>query len=139
MAVYTDTVNVSTGGAVEFIDITADLEALVAKSGLSDGIMVVFCPGSTGAISTMEFEPGLKQDIPNVLEKIAPIHHDWYHHQTWHDNNGSSHIRSFLIGPSLSIPIVNGRLTLGTWQQVVFVELDTRKRSRDLVVQIVGE
>jgi len=139
MTVYYDEIKIQTNGEVDLIDITSDVQSIVSKSKINDGLVCVFVAGSTGAVTTIEFEPGLMKDLPRALEKIAPkgIHYD--HHETWHDDNGHSHVRASLMSPSLTIPIKNGKILHGTWQQVVFVELDTRPRSRNLTVQIVGE
>jgi secondary thiamine-phosphate synthase enzyme len=139
MTVYYDEIKIQTNGDVDLIDITSDVQSIVSKSKISEGLVCVFAAGSTGAVTTIEYEPGLMKDLPRALEKIAPkgIHYD--HHETWHDDNGHSHVRASLMSPSLTIPIKNGKMLHGTWQQVVFVELDTRPRSRNLIVQIVGE
>jgi len=139
MSVYYEEVNVETNGEVDIIDITSDIQNIVNKSKIKDGITCVFVPGSTGAITTIEYEPGLMKDLPRALQKIAPKGEHYDHHETWHDDNGHSHVRSSLMGPSVTIPIKNGRLLHGTWQQIVFVEFDTRPRNRNIIVQIVGE
>jgi len=123
----------------EIIDITADVEEALRSTKLRNGTITIFVQGSTGAITTMEYEPGLLRDLPTMLERVAPREADYEHERRWHDGNGHSHVRAALLGPSITIPFVEGRLTLGTWQQVVFVEFDIRGRSRDLVVQAVGE
>ena len=139
MGVYYDEINIKTRGEVDIVDITSDIQSVVNKSKLRDGIACIFVGGSTGAITTIEHEPGLMKDLPRALEKIAPkgVHYD--HHETWHDDNGHSHVRASLIGSSTTIPIRDGKLLHGTWQQIVFVELDTQPRSRNISVQIVGE
>ena len=139
MSVYCGEVNIETNGGVDIADITSDVQDVISKSKIKDGIVCVFVPGSTGSITSIEYEPGLMKDFPRVLEKIAPkgIHYD--HHETWHDDNGSSHVRASLMGPSTTFPIRNGKLIHGTWQQLVFVELDTGPRNRNIIVQIVGE
>ena len=139
MSVYCNDIQIKTNGEVEIINITSEIQELISKSGIKKGIACVFVPGSTGAISTVEYEPGLIKDIPRSLEKIAPKNINYDHHETWHDDNGHSHVRASLMGPSLTIPIKNGKLVHGTWQQVVFVELDTRPRNRNISVQIIGE
>ena len=101
--------------------------------------MTLFCPGSTAGLTTIEFEPGVVYDLKQVLDEITPPDRDYRHHQRWGDDNGRSHIRAALIGPSLTVPFVDGRLTLGTWQQIVFCEFDTGARTRKLVVQVMGE
>ncbi len=129
----------STGGAGEIVDITADLAEAVAGSGMMSGTVTVFCPGSTGGITTIEHEPGLLKDIPEFFEKLIPSDRAYHHDETWHDGNGFSHLRAALVGPDITIPFVGGRLTLGTWQQVVFLEFDNKRRDRVLVVQMMGE
>ena len=121
------------------VDITGQLAGSIRKAGLNDGIATIFVPGATGALTTIEYEPGLLEDFPTMLDRIAPRNGTYEHERRWHDGNGHSHVRASLIGPSITIPFENGRPTLGTWQQVVFVELDTRARSRELVIQIMGK
>ena len=121
------------------VDITGQLAGSIRKAGLKDGIATIFVPGATGALTTIEYEPGLLEDFPTMLDRIAPRNGTYEHERRWHDGNGHSHVRASLIGPSITIPFENGRPTLGTWQQVVFVELDTRARSRQLVIQIMGK
>jgi len=139
MSVHYDEINVNTNGEVDIIDITKDIQNIVNKSKIKDGIVCVFVPGSTGTVTTIEYEPGLMKDLPRALQKIAPKGEHYDHHETWHDDNGHSHVRASLMGPGTSIPVKGGKLLHGTWQQIVFVELDTRPRSRNIVVQIVGE
>ena len=139
MGVHYDEINIQTHGEVDLVDITANVQKVITKSKIKDGIVCVFASGSTGTITTIEYEPGLVHDLPEALEKIAPKNIYYKHHETWHDDNGHSHVRASLMGPSVTLPIKNGKLVHGTWQQVVFVELDTRPRSRTIVVQIVGE
>lgn len=121
------------------IDITEPLRRMVQGSGLHNGQVLIFVPGSTGALSTVEFEPGLVKDLPEFFESIIPRNKVYHHDQTWGDGNGHSHIRATLVGPSLTIPLVKGKLILGTWQQVVFLEFDNRERNRRIGVQITGE
>lgn len=139
MAVVTRHVEVRSRAENDVIDITKDLQKAVRDSGLKDGIATVFVSGSTAAVTTMEYEPGLIEDFPGMLERVSPRGIPYEHQKTWHDDNGRSHVKASLVGPSLSVPFVDGLLTLGTWQQVVFVELDTRPRTRRIVVQMVGE
>ena len=139
MSVYTEELKIETNGEVDIIDITDDLQKIVKKSGIKDGITCVFVSGSTGTITTIEYEPGLQKDFPRALEKIAPKKDYYEHHETWHDDNGHSHVRASLMGPSITVPICNSKIVHGTWQQIVFVELDTRPRTRSIIVQIVGE
>ncbi|MDH7506968.1 MAG: secondary thiamine-phosphate synthase enzyme YjbQ [Candidatus Thermoplasmatota archaeon] len=139
MSVYYDEINIKTKGEVDIIDITQDVQKIVNKSKIKNGIVCVFIPGSTGCITTIEYEPGLKKDLPRILQKIAPKDEIYLHHETWNDDNGHSHVRASLIGPSLTIPIKDEKLLHGVWQQIVFIELDTTPRKRNIVVEIVGE
>ena len=139
MSTYSDEINIRTNGEVDIIDITSQIQNIVKKSNIKNGIACVFVPGSTGTITTIEYEPGLKKDFPRALQKIAPKGDHYDHHETWHDDNGHSHVRASLMGPSINIPIIDRKIIHGTWQQIVFVELDTSPRNRNLIVQIVGE
>jgi secondary thiamine-phosphate synthase enzyme len=130
---------VPTKGQGDAYDITADVASAIAESALTDGLATIFVVGSTAALTTIEFEPGAVADFNDVLERIAPREDEYRHHQRWGDDNGSSHARAALVGPSLTIPFVRGTLTLGTWQQITLVELDTRPRMREIVVQLIGE
>ncbi len=124
----------------DIIDITRDVQNFVDQSALLNGTATVFCPGSTGAISTIEFEPGLiKTDVPFLLDTLVDPNRDWAHHQTWGDHNGAGHLRSFLIKTSYTVPFSQGKLMLGTWQQIIFLELDEKSREREIIVQIIGE
>jgi len=139
VAVFTDTISCRTAGDGDTIDLTEGLADGLRKSGLADGVATLFVAGSTGGITTIEFEPGAVADLQEVLEAIAPKGRDWRHHLRWGDRNGHSHVRSALLGPSLSVPFISGELCLGTWQQVVLVDFDDRPRSREIIVQFVGE
>jgi len=139
MSTFSDEIHIRTNGEVDIIDITSQIQSIVDKSKIKNGIVCIFVPGSTGSITTIEYEPGLKKDFPRVLQKIAPKEEHYDHHETWHDDNGHSHVRASLMGPSLSIPITDRKIIHGTWQQIVFVELDTSPRNRNIIVQIVGE
>ena len=139
MAVVTRHVEVRSRAENDVVDITKDVQKAVRESGLKDGIATVFVSGSTATVTTMEFEPGLIEDFPKMLERVAPRGISYEHQKTWRDDNGRSHVKASLVGPSLSVPFVDGILALGTWQQIVFVELDIRPRTRKIVVQIVGE
>ena len=121
------------------IDITRSISKAVEDSKIKSGIVTVFIAGSTSAVTTIEYEPGLKIDFPNMLSRIAPKNLEYEHDKTWHDGNGHSHIRASLVGPSLTIPFKDGRLLLGTWQQIVILELDIRQRERKIILQIMGE
>lgn len=138
MAVYTGTISVSTT-EMDIVDITSHVADIVRQSDITDGVACVFCPGSTGAVTTIEHEPGLLHDLPAALEKVAPRDAHYRHEERWHDGNGHSHVRASLMGPSITMPVINGALPLGTWQQLVFVECDVRQRRRELIVQVVGD
>ena len=139
MTVITKTLQVKTKGELQMINITEDVSKIVKESKISNGIATVFVPGSTASVTTIEYEPGLLKDFPDMLERIAPKDMNYEHENMWHDGNGHSHVRASLLGPSLTVPFTNKQLTLGTWQQIVLIELDTRSRDRSLVVQIIGE
>jgi len=139
MAVFTDRFRLTSGGENDVLDITHRVNESVKKSMLKDGIAIVFVPGSTGAVTTIEFEPGLTKDFPAALERISPKAIVYEHQRAWNDDNGQSHVKAALVGPSLTVPFTDGRLTLGTWQQIVFLELDVRPRQREIVVQLLGE
>jgi secondary thiamine-phosphate synthase enzyme len=139
MNVVTKLIHVDSKGETDIVDLTGDVENAVRESKLRDGVVTLFVQGSTGALTTIEYEEGLLEDLPAALERIAPKKGAYEHERRWHDGNGHSHVRASLIGPSINIPFVRGKLTLGTWQQVVFIELDTKNRSRELVAQIIGE
>jgi secondary thiamine-phosphate synthase enzyme len=130
---------ISTKGQRDAHDVTTLVAAAVRASGQRDGIATVFVVGSTAAITTIEFESGAIADLNDVLEALAPRDGDYAHHARWGDDNGSSHVRAALLGPSVTIPFVGGELALGTWQQIMLLECDTRARTREIVVQIVGE
>ena len=123
----------------DIVNLTKEVAEAVEKSGIRSGIVTVFVPGSTGSVTTTEFEPGAFTDLPAALQRIAPREAEYAHHLTWGDDNGRSHVRASILGPSLTVPFADGRLLLGTWQQIVFIELDTRPRRRRVVVQMLGE
>ena len=139
MTVKTKQLSIHTRGEGDILDVTGAVAEAVVETKLKNGIVTVFVPGSTGALTTIEYEPGLLKDFPNMLERIAPKNLVYEHEKRWHDGNGHSHVRASLIGPSLTVPFANGRLTLGTWQQIIFMELDVRSRGRNLILQIMGE
>ncbi|MHA1821028.1 MAG: secondary thiamine-phosphate synthase enzyme YjbQ [Promethearchaeota archaeon] len=131
---------ISTQPKNDVINITDKVEDALKETGLSDGIVCVFVAGSTAAISTLEYEPGLvKTDVPSLLEKLIPYDRDYSHHKTWGDHNGAGHLRSFLLKPDLTVPFSNKHLILGTWQQIVFLELDERRRTRTIYCQFLGK
>jgi secondary thiamine-phosphate synthase enzyme len=137
--IITKTLFHQTRGENDIVDITNEVTQALNSTKMNNGIVTIFVPGSTGAITTIEYEPGLLLDLPNALEKIAPRNIPYEHEKRWHDGNGHSHVRAALIGPSLTVPFVDGILTLGTWQQIVFLELDSRSRRRKIILQIMGE
>ena len=139
MPVVTRTLECKTRGFTDMLDITREVENIVRESGIQNGIVTIFVPGSTGGLTTIEYEPGLKKDLPEILEQIAPMKRKYHHDATWHDGNGYAHIRAALIGPSLTVPFSNQTLHLGTWQQIVFLDFDNRPRQRQLVLQILGD
>jgi secondary thiamine-phosphate synthase enzyme len=134
-----ESIRCSTAGNDDIVDLTADVQSIVERSGVRTGQVVVMVVGSTAAISTIEYEPGLvDHDISTALERVAPRDATYVHEQTWHDDNGHSHVRATLTGPSTVFPIVDGRIPLGTWQQIVLLDFDTRRRNREVVVSVVG-
>lgn len=137
--VVTQTIQLRTRGNGDIHDVTPDVTDAVRTSGLSNGIVTVFVQGSTGAVSTVEYEPGLVADLGDYFDRAVPHNISYQHDRRWQDGNGHSHVRATLLGPSLTVPFVEGRLTLGTWQQIIFVDFDVRSRSRTLVLQIMGE
>jgi secondary thiamine-phosphate synthase enzyme len=138
LSLVTDTVTVATRGDSQMLDLTPEIQEVVDRHGFSEGQALVFVSGSTAALTTVEFEPGLQRDLPAALERLAPRGIRYAHEETWHDDNGHSHVRASLLGPSLTVPFRDGRLLLGTWQQIVLVDFDTRPRRRDVVVQLQG-
>jgi len=138
MEVVTDTIHKKTKGQGDFIDISSDVRACLKSSGLTEGAVTVFVIGSTAGVTTLEYEPGLIKDMRRIYEQLAPRDENYAHHDTWGDDNGSSHIRAALQGCSLNIPFASKKLFLGTWQQIVLAEFDTRPRDRKLVVQMMG-
>jgi secondary thiamine-phosphate synthase enzyme len=140
MAVRSHTLEIDTRGDNEVLDLTERITACVSDSGVTHGIAVACVVGSTAGITTTEFEPGLvTRDLKAAFEGIAPERGAYLHEQTWHDDNGHSHVRASLLGPSITVPVLDGRLALGTWQQIVLIDFDTRPRQRRVVVQIIGE
>jgi secondary thiamine-phosphate synthase enzyme len=139
MNVLTKYLSLRTKEELDTINITESISKAINETNLRNGIVTIFVPGSTGALTTIEYEPGLLKDFPDMLERIAPKNIYYEHEKRWHDGNGHSHVRASLIGPSLTVPFKDKKLTLGTWQQLVFIELDIHSRSRELVLQIMGE
>ena len=130
---------ITTSGQGDVHDVTREAAAAVADSHLRAGIVTVFVVGSTAGITALEFESGVIGDLGRALELLAPRDGEYQHHLRWHDDNGSSHVRAALIGPSITVPFADGQLLLGTWQQIALVELDTRGRTREVVIQVIGE
>jgi len=135
----TDSVAVSTRGDSEILDLTPRIQELLKKHGFSQGQALVFVSGSTAGLTTIEYEPGLLEDLPAAFERIAPRDIPYQHEARWHDGNGHSHVRASLLGPSLTVPFRDGKLLLGAWQQIVLVDFDNRPRRREIVVQLSGE
>ena len=139
MTIITKNLSFKTKGELDIINITDAISNAIVDSGLRNGIVTIFIPGSTASVTTMEYEPGLLKDFPKALERIAPKDMLYEHEKMWHDGNGHSHVRAALLGPSLTVPFSDRKLVLGTWQQLVFVELDNHSRSRNPILQIIGE
>lgn len=137
--VKTATIDLHTRGHADTYDLTSKVQDLVGESAVTSGLVTVFTSSSTSALTTIEFESGALDDLRRALDELAPPDRDYAHNLRWHDGNGHSHLRAALIGPSLSVPIVDGRLILGTWQQILFIDFDVRERNRRLTVQIVGD
>jgi secondary thiamine-phosphate synthase enzyme len=139
MPVKTGNISLSTRGNTDIHDITREVTRLIEQSGLKSGTATIFCPSSTSGLTTIEFESGAVADLKRMFEELIPSNRDYAHNATWDDGNGHSHMRASLLGPSLTIPFVEKTLTLGTWQQVIYIDFDIRPRHRELVVQVVGE
>ncbi|MCF8885243.1 MAG: secondary thiamine-phosphate synthase enzyme YjbQ [Nitrososphaerota archaeon] len=139
MKVYSGEIDLKTRGEGDIIDLSNQIVEHVKKSGVRNGLVSVFAVGSTVALTTMEYESGLKKDLIDALERIAPRDSEYQHHLRWGDYNGHSHVRASIVGPSLTIPLINGEVILGTWQQVVLLELDIRPRSRKVIVTVMGD
>ena len=136
---YSEKFSLSTKGFSDIIDITSRVDAVIGHTKIENGLVTVFCPGSTGSVTTIEYETGVLRDLQKALEKVVPSNIPYEHDRRWGDGNGFSHVRAAFMKPSLTIPLINGKLTLGTWQQIVFIDFDNRGRERSLIVQIVGE
>jgi len=139
MTVKTGSIELQAHGNVDAQDITKAVAQVVAQSGLKSGIATIFCPSSTSGLTTIEFEPGALADLKRMFEELVPSGRAYEHNATWDDGNGHSHMRASLLGPSLTVPFVEKTLTLGTWQQIIYVDFDIRPRERELVIQMVGE
>ena len=139
MVVKTMNIKVSSEPETDLIDITDEVSRLVESSGIKNGAVVLFVPGSTASLSTIEYEPNLIEDFKNIMERLVPSDIQYKHKETWGDDNGKSHVRASLVGPSLTVPFKNRKLLLGTWQQIVLMDFDVPARNREIIVQIIGE
>lgn len=137
--IVTKTIKLQTQGFSDILNVTPQVLSILEGSSMSDGLICVFCPGSTGSVTTIEYESGVLHDLKKALERIAPSDIPYRHDERWGDGNGFAHVRAALMKPSLTIPLVDGRPTLGTWQQIVFIDFDNRKRHREIIVQMIGE
>jgi secondary thiamine-phosphate synthase enzyme len=138
LEIKTDEILLQTRGFTDIIDITPQVDALLKKNEFSEGQVTIMVPGSTGGVTTIEYEPGLLKDLPEFFDSVIPQDKSYHHDQTWQDGNGYAHLRSALLKPSLTIPFNANSLLLGTWQQIVFIDFDNRKRNRRLIVQFIG-
>jgi secondary thiamine-phosphate synthase enzyme len=136
---YSETISIRTRGFSDIIDLTEQVAHILRESQIRDGLVTVFCPGSTGSVTTIEYEAGVLVDLKKAIERLVPSNISYDHDRRWGDGNGFSHVRAALMKPSLTIPVIKGSLTLGTWQQVVFIDFDNRGRHRDITVQVMGE
>ena len=139
MTVVTKTIKISSKSETDLINITEDIAKIVAESGIKSGLASIFVPGSTASVSTIEFEPNLVKDFKDAIERIVPSGTKYRHKETWGDDNGKSHIRATLMGPGITVPFQEGRLLLGTWQQIIILDFDVPARKRDVVVTLVGD
>jgi secondary thiamine-phosphate synthase enzyme len=139
MMTFSETISFNTKGFSDIIDLTDHVNAVIKRSKIENGLVTVFCPGSTGALTTIEYESGVLKDLQKAIEKIAPDDVPYEHDKRWGDGNGFSHVRAALMKPGLTIPLIRGRLILGTWQQIVFIDFDNRRRNRNIFVHIIGE
>jgi len=139
MQIISEELVLRTTAGTDILDLTGQVQDQLSASGIVSGILVLFVPGSTGALTTIEYESGVLEDLKRVIEKLAPQDNHYEHNRRWGDGNGYSHVRAALMKPSLSIPIQNGRLALGTWQQIVLMDFDNRPRDRRVLIQILGE
>ncbi len=137
--IKTEEIKFDSQGDGEIFDLTGQIAEKIQSSGLNLGTVTIFSPSATSAITTIEYEPGLLQDLPEFFQKIIPAEISYKHDETWHDGNGYAHLRAALVGPDITVPFVNREMTLGTWQQIVFLDFDNRARNRKVIVQIIGE
>ena len=139
MPVKTTSISLHTKGNADIHDITHQVANAISNSGLKDGTSTIFCPSSTSGLTTIEYESGALHDLQRLFDEVIPVNREYAHNERWHDGNGHSHVRAALLGPSLTIPFVDGQLTLGTWQQIIYVDFDNRPRQRKLILQLIGE
>ncbi len=139
MTVESHNVSIHTRREGEIVDITGKIQEIIDEAELDNGVAFLFVPGSTGALTTIEYEPGLLSDFPSALERLVPRGIPYEHEKRWHDGNGHSHVRASLLGPDLSVPFQQRKLLLGTWQQIIFLELDVKPRDRTIIVQLIGD
>ena len=139
MPVKTFSISLATRGNADFHDLTDRVTSQVIQSGLKDGTVTIFCPSSTSGLTTIEYESGALSDLKRLFDEIIPSNREYAHNARWGDGNGHSHVRASMLGASLTIPFVNGHLTLGTWQQIIYVDFDNRPRKRELILQVIGE
>jgi secondary thiamine-phosphate synthase enzyme len=139
MRIITDFIKIATRGHTDIVDVTPQVRDVLAKSGLQEGQLTVFISGSTAGVTTIEYEPGLLKDLPDALDKIAPVGARYHHDDTWGDGNGYAHVRAAMVRASFTVPFTSGRMLLGTWQQIVILDFDNRSRNRKIVVQMMGE
>lgn len=137
MSIQSDKFTIQTRGFTDIIDITNKVQNLVYKHNIKEGQVLVYVAGSTSSITTIEYEQGLLKDFPQILNNIAPMDKEYFHDETWHDGNGYAHLRASIIGSSVNIPLIEGALTLGTWQQIVLIDFDNKPRTRTIYVQIL--
>jgi secondary thiamine-phosphate synthase enzyme len=137
--VHTTYIECDTKGNADMLDLTDRVSSVLKQAGLQDGLITIFTPSSTSSLTTIEFETGALEDLRNALDTIAPVDAEYRHNLRWRDGNGHSHLRAAIMRPSLSIPVTNGNLTLGTWQQILFIDFDNRPRHRKLIVQMIGD
>ncbi len=135
---FSEVISLSTKGFCDMVDLTDQVVHISERSRIDDGLVTVFCPGSTGSITTIEYESGVLSDLKRAIEELVPANIPYEHNMRWGDGNGFSHVRSALMKPSVTIPLIHGKLTLGTWQQIVFIDFDNRGRQRNIVVHVIG-
>ncbi len=139
MSVQTETIQLQTQGDADILDITTQVATAVRNTNLANGTVTIFCPSATSALTTIEYESGCITDLCRLFDEIVDPNQHYAHNARWQDGNGHSHVRAALLGPSLTVPFVNGRLTLGTWQQIIYIDFDNRPRQRELVAQVIGQ